>query len=321
MSRPLRLEYPGSFWHVTQRGNEQRDIFLDDHDRRRMLTLLGDTVRRVGWQLYTYTLMTNHYHLALELTRERTLSRGMHWLDGKYVQYFNRRYARVGHLFQGRYKAQLVDKEEYFLTALRYIALNPVRAGIVASPGDYEWSSYRATAGLSPAPPWLAIDRVLSCFGPEPGVACAEYRKFVEAGIGDPTRPWDNVVGQIYLGSEEWMKRIREQVKSRPRSDEFPDAQRNPSRPTMEAILRAVSSALATTEEVIRHGRGGIARMLAAWLAWHEGGLELRAIADTLGLRSASGVSKLVSRCDSDLKLDQSLRERLDQCLAELHSP
>lgn len=318
MSRPLRLEFAGSLWHVTQRGNEQRDIFVDDEDRSHMLTLLGNAVDRFGWILYTYSLMSNHYHFVLELTREQTLSRGMQWFDGKYAQYFNRRHQRVGHLFQGRFGSQLVDKEAYLLTVLRYVVLNPVRAGMVASPEDYAWSSYRATVGLSPAPRWLAIDRVLSSFGPEPGRACAEYRKFVEAGIGDTTRPWDNVVGQMYLGTEAWMERVREQVNSRPRSDEYPDAQRNLSRPSMSTILHAVASALATTEDAIRHGRGGMARMLTAWLAWHEGALELRTIAAALRLRSAGGVSRLVSRCDIDLTRDQSLRERVDRCLAEL---
>src|SRR5713226_2827807 len=103
MSRPLRLEYPGSLWHLTQRGNEQRDIFLDDDDRSFSLTLLEKAVERFGWILYAYTLMTNHYHFVLEVTREQTLSRGMHWFDGKYAQAFNRRHQRVGHLFQGRF--------------------------------------------------------------------------------------------------------------------------------------------------------------------------------------------------------------------------
>lgn len=318
MARPLRLEYPGSLWHITQRGNEQRDIYFDDLDRRRMLTLLEKAVNRFGWLLFTYTLMTNHYHLLVELTREKTLSRGMHWLDGTYVQYFNRRHQRVGHLFQGRFGSQLVEKETYLLTVLRYIVLNPVRAGMVASPEDYPWSSYRATAGLEPAPPWLAVDRVLTCFDPEPVAACSAYRQFVQAAIGDTTRPWDNVVGQIYLGREEWIERIRNEIKSRARSTEHPSAQRNPNPPTMSTILRTVARVLATTEETIRCGRGGTARMLTAWLAYHEGLLDLRSIAAVLQLRSAGRITRLVACCEASLAQDDGLRRSADQCLAQL---
>lgn len=318
MSRPLRLEYPGSLWHITQRGNEQRDIFLDDDDRSLMLTLLAKAVERFGWILYSYTLMTNHYHYVLELTRERSLSRGMHWLDGTYAQAFNRRHKRVGHLFQGRFGSQLVDKEAYLLTVLRYVALNPVRAGMVTSPEEHAWSSYRATVGHSPAPPWLAIDRVLACFGRDPGLACAEYRRFVEAGIGDTTRPWDNVVGQVYLGTEAWIEQVRKQIDSRARSDEHPAAQRILSRPSMTSIVGIAASVFATTEDAIRHGRGGMARMLSAWLGYYEGALDLRAIAAALRLRSAGGVSRLITRCERELARDRVLQESAERCVARL---
>src|ERR1700730_3741621 len=136
MSRPLRLEFPGSLWHITVRGNCRQDIFLDDHDRNRFLEMLGACVDRYDWILYAYVLMSNHFHLVLQLTCE-TLSRGMQWLDSKYAQAFNRRHKRVGHLYQGRFDGRLVEKETYFLEVLRYDALNPVRAGMVARPDDY----------------------------------------------------------------------------------------------------------------------------------------------------------------------------------------
>jgi REP element-mobilizing transposase RayT len=130
MSRPLRLEYPGSLWHVTVRGNGRQDVFRDDRDRQFLLELLGDCVNRFAWILPAYVLMSNHFHLVNELTSE-TLSRGMQWLNGTYSQAFNRRHERVGHLFQGRFKAFLIEKEAYFLEVLRYVVLNPVRAGMV----------------------------------------------------------------------------------------------------------------------------------------------------------------------------------------------
>src|SRR4051794_7664283 len=180
MSRPLRIEYPGSFWHITQRGNEQRTTFVDDVDRRRMLELLGEAARRFKWIVTAYALMTNHYHLVLELNEVDTLSRGLKWLNGTYAQYFNRRHERVGHLFQGRFKSFLIDKETYFLEVIRYVVLNPVRARMVSRPHEYRWTSCRATAGFCEPPPWLSVREVLAHFAVESGVATGLYRRFLE---------------------------------------------------------------------------------------------------------------------------------------------
>jgi putative transposase len=131
MARPLRLEHPGGVWHITSRGNERRDIFHTDRDRLRFLEFLSKAARRYNWTVYAYVLMSNHFHLVIE-TPEMTLSRGMHWLNGVYAQWFNRTRDRVGHLFQGRPKAILIEREGYLLEVLRYVALNPVRARMVA---------------------------------------------------------------------------------------------------------------------------------------------------------------------------------------------
>ena len=141
MSRPLRLEFSGSLWHVTHRGNCRQNIFHDDDDRNFFLELLGKCVSKYDWILAAYVLMSNHYHLVTQLTCA-SLSRGVQWLDSRYARYFNRRHGRVGHLYQGPFHAPLIEKETYFLEVLRYDALNPVRAGIVARPEDYVWSSH-----------------------------------------------------------------------------------------------------------------------------------------------------------------------------------
>jgi len=130
MSRQLRIEYPGAIWHVTSRGNERRDIFRDDDDRHRFLRLLGKVVVIRRWNLHAWVLMANHYHLLIE-TPEIGLSRGVKWLNQRYAQAFNERHGRVGHLFQGRFKSVLVQREGHLLELLRYIVLNPVRCGIV----------------------------------------------------------------------------------------------------------------------------------------------------------------------------------------------
>src|SRR4051794_2665905 len=137
MSRPLRLEFPGSLWHITQRGNERRPMFYTDDDRCHFLDLLAEAVERFKWIVTAYALMPNHYHLLLELIEDDTLSRGMKWLNGTYAQWFNRKHARVGHLVQGRFHGFLIDRETYFLEVLRYVVLNPVRAKIVRYPEEY----------------------------------------------------------------------------------------------------------------------------------------------------------------------------------------
>ncbi len=151
MARPLRLEFPGAVFHVTSRGNERKPIFRCDADRLMFVALLGEAVRRFDWMIHAYVLMSTHFHLVIETPRE-TLSEGMHWLNGTYAQWFNRKYKRVGHLLQGRFSSFLIEKESYLAEVMRYVVLNPVRAKMVERPEDHCWSSYRAMAGLEPAP-------------------------------------------------------------------------------------------------------------------------------------------------------------------------
>lgn len=320
MSRPLRLEFAGSFWHITVRGNERREIFRDVNDCARLLELLAEAVRRFDWILYAYALMPNHYHLALELTRP-TLSRGMQWLNGRYAQMFNTRYGRVGHLFQGRFHSFLIEKESYFLEVLRYVVLNPVRAKIVVRPERSQWTSYLATAGLCKSPQWLAVDRVLEVFHPDREIARCRYRDFVEEGIGRERRPWDEVIGQIYLGTDEWAKRVQAAIANAPRSDEFPHAQKNLLDPAMSTVIRVVASVYQHSGKQIRHSRGGAERMLAAWLARYESSLDLRAIAAGLRISSTGHISELVNECERELARDKKLRTIAQQCIELLHQP
>ena len=142
MARPLRIEFANALYHVTARGNERRDIFFDTTDREAFLNGLAASCDRFNWLCHAYCLMSNHYHLLIE-TPDGNLSAGMRQLNGCYTQQVNRRHGRVGHLFQGRFKGILVEKDAYLLEMARYIVLNPVRAGMVASPADWPWSSYR----------------------------------------------------------------------------------------------------------------------------------------------------------------------------------
>jgi putative transposase len=297
MARSLRVEAPGTIYHITSRGNERRDIFHDDVDRRAFLLLLGVAIKRFGWSLSAWVLMTNHFHLVMQ-TPQPNLSRGMQWFLGKYAGWYNRRHKRCGHLFQGRFKSILVEKESYFSNVLRYVVLNPVRAGMVARPEDYEWSSYRATAGLDEAPEWLDLAAALESFGGEDDpLSRAAYRQFVleKIGVDDPL--WNELAHGIFLGSDSWARQMRRLVESRPRSTDHPKAQRAVGRPRLQAIVRAVTSASNISREVLQR-RGQPLRALVAWLGWHEGLHTLRSIAAVLRLRSEGHISFLIKRCE-----------------------
>ena len=165
MARPLRIEYPGAVYHVTSRGNARQDIYLDDKDRLRFLKIVQQVIDRFNWLCHAYCLMGNHYHLLIE-TVDPTLSRGMRHLNGVYTQTFNRRHQRVGHVFQGRFKAILVERDAYLLQLSRYVVMNPVRAKMVRAAKDWPWSSYRVTAGLSESTGLVSTD----CLN-RPGIA------------------------------------------------------------------------------------------------------------------------------------------------------
>ena len=274
MARPLRIEYPGAVYHITTRGNAYQDVFLDDTDREEFLEILEQTVDRFNWLCHAYCLMTNHYHLLIE-TVDPTLSRGMRQLNGVYTQAFNRRHEQVGHLFQGRYKAILVEKEAYLLELARYIVLNPVRAKMVKKPEEWEWSSYRATAGLEGAPSFLTTDWILSQFADERKKAQRLYRRFVAKETG--RSPWDDLKGQIYLGSEKFIKSI---PKPKTKLNEVPRAQRLLDRPRLKEIF-----AEAETEDE------GIFK------AYHDYGYTMREIAEYLGIHYAT-VSRHLRRME-----------------------
>src|SRR5260221_6304609 len=313
MSRPLRLEHAGAVWHVTSRGNNREDIYRDEEDHLKFLSIFVEAVRRFRWIVHSYTLMTNHFHLVLE-TPEPTLSRGMKWMNGKYAQWFNRRHKRCGHLFQGGFKGFLVEKESHLLGLIRYVALNPVRARIVERPEQYRWSSYRATAGLEAAPPWLTTDWTLTPFGLDLITQQQGYREYVDEGAGIERSPLDDAIGQLFLGTEGWIEKMRVLVESKLRCTEHPAAQRFVGRPTVARIIQVVAQVFKKTEKGIRNSRGGDARKLVSWLGCYEGIQRVCGIAAALRLRSTSQGSALIEQCDRELGKDTDLLEKLDRC-------
>jgi putative transposase len=319
MARPLRIEFPGALYHVTSRGNERKAIFRSDRDRLAFLEFLGKATTRFGWSVTAYVLMTNHFHLVIQ-TPEANLSRGMQWLNGKYAGWYNRKRERVGHLFQGRFKSFLIEKETYFAEVLRYVVLNPVAAKIVERPEEYRWSSYRACAGLASAPEWLDRDSVYLSFGLDEPAAQAEYREFVLAKIGCDDRLWDKLTNAIYLGSEEWTRKIRRIVETKPRKDAHPKTQRAVGRPKMHAIVETIARQAKVSHESVRSRDGGPLRLLAAWIGWNEGWITLRGIAAALRLRSEGYVSSLIARCEGAFKKDAKLLTQLDTALVALRA-
>jgi REP element-mobilizing transposase RayT len=237
MARPLRIEFPGALYHVTARGNAQQDIFLDDEDRQQFLAVLARVVFRFHLWLHAYCLMDNHFHLVVE-TPEANLSKAMRQLNGVYTQAFNRRHRRVGHVLQGRFKAIVVDRDSYLLELCRYVVLNPVRAKRTRKAETYPWSSYRATAGLAPTPPYLTIDWLLSQFGLQRAAAQRKYQALVAEGMGHGS-PWEKVRGQVLLGSERFVEQLEPGLRDKRLLKEIPRRQRFAARPTLGQLFGA----------------------------------------------------------------------------------
>jgi REP element-mobilizing transposase RayT len=276
MSRPLRIEFPGGYYHLTSRGDGREDIFLDDRDREVFLQVVAEAVGRFGWRLHAYCLMTNHYHLLVE-TPEANLSRGMRQLNGIYTQRFNRRHNRVGHVFQGRYKAIIVEKDAYFCELARYIVLNPVRAGMVRAAKDWPWSSYRATAGLADVAPWQTIDDVLAYFSKRRFNAQTRYRQFLAEGKVQAS-PWQNLRGQIYLGGDEFIASMRRLLEADRNWSEIPRSQhRAPPKPLAEYLREN-----ATRDEAIAE-------------AFLSGGYTMKQLGEHVGLHY-SRVSRIIRK-------------------------
>ncbi len=224
MARPLRIEYPGAYYHITARGNRREDIFLCDNDRELWFDTFGNVCKRYNWRCHGYCLMSNHYHLIIE-TLDGRLSAGMRQLNGVYTQAFNRLHDSVGHVFQGRYKSIIVDKDEYLLELNRYVVLNPVRAGMVTKAGDWQWSSFSAAAGTSPVPGWLSLEMIPGSFHSNRQLAQLRYQAFVLEGIGRES-PLKDVNNQIFLGDEEFVARHQDMHAPAGDIDEIPRSQR-----------------------------------------------------------------------------------------------
>ncbi len=283
------------------RGNERRAIFRDDDDRQRRLDWLQRTVETYGWRLHAFVLLGNHDHFFLE-TPEPNLSAGMQLLNGSYTGYFNLRHRRVGHLFQGRFKAHLIEEEGYFTELSRYLHLNPVRAKLARRPQDWKWSSYPGYRGPRAALEWVTYERVLGEFGGQGAEARRRYCRFVEAGITDPpAAPWKNAFGGLLVGSESFAMRVRRLLGKRGSDRELPQLQPLRARPALERIVAVVAERLGCKADEWTSGRrsDAIGRAAAAYLARRRYGYSSTEIARVLGYRGPSSVGAAVARIEA----------------------
>jgi putative transposase len=309
MARPLRLEYPGALYHLTARGDRQEPVFKDDGDYLAFIDLLAKEVMQQGWVLYAFCLMGNHYHLLLE-TPEPNLVKGMRRLNGVYTQAFNRRHHRVGHVFQGRYKSILVDKESRLLELCRYVVLNPVRAGMVASVQNWRWSSYLPTCGKAGCPEWLAAERVLELFGSSGGTRARQvYTRFVAAGVKQPA-PWTELKGQIFLGSDAF----HDAMQARLRGEKPKGVSRRqlaPSRPHPQDVVHTVARAYGIKSSDVLDRRSGPAFQHAVYLLRRRANLSLQEVAQLAGV-SIGRIAQIQSKIESGER-DALLHQLVDE--------
>ena len=308
MARPLRLEFPGAVYHVTARGDRQEPIFEHNDDRLTFLDLLAKEVAQQRWLVYAFCLMNNHYHLLLE-TPEPNLVKGMRRLNGVYTQAFNRRHDRVGHVLQGRYKSIVVDKDSHLIELTRYVALNPVRAGLVESPAQWPWSSYLPTAGKVTCPGWLAADRVLELFSTDQAQARRAYQRFVAEGIGAPA-PWRQLKGQIFLGSDAFHARMEKLLVGQPARD-IPRGQLGPTRPTAPRVIQAVAKAHGLSTAAVLDRESAQAFRHAVYLLRRRANLSLSEVAELAGVTvgRVSQIQKALESGEPDTDLQRCLNE------------
>ena len=337
MARPLRIEYPEAWYHVTCRGNEKRNIFRDDADRDQLLEILSANLKLYRIELYSYVLMQTHFHLLL-MTPEANLRKFMQRLNTTYTVYFNRRHRRSGHLFQGRYKAILIEKDEYLVELSRYIHLNPVRIKQYSQLEieqkrrilkGYPWSSYAGYTHLRKRQPFVHYSDILDMAGGGDGFGGRrKYEQFVMDGVMKDMNItfWKGVRGQTVLGSEDFVDWIYERFLSKKKVDrrEFSgikDLQTGPG--TVEEIGRAVSREFGVEEKALYRPRGVpqarsimmelcrvhlSRRMSFAEIGWRLGGI------------SVSAISQNKKRLEESLRKDSHLRESLQRLSKALGS-
>ena len=303
MARPLRIEFPGAYYHVTSRGNERKNIFKDKHDKKQFVSYLKSAHLRYKAAIHVYCLMGNHYHLLIETPRGN-LSKIMRHINGAYTTYFNIRHRRPGHLFQGRYKAILVDADAYAGELSSYIHLNPFRAGIVDVPEKFGWSSYAYYVDKKKKPDWLTIDFILGYFEGNGMSPHKRYKEFVNAKmIGKYESPLQNTVASTILGSDNFIDKIRERyLKDRKKDRDLPALSELASTPDVNEIYNIIKSEVKDNSSLLRN--------YTLYLCRNYSGKTLKEIGNYFGISEAA-VSQANYRFCHRLEKDKKLKKRI----------
>ena len=316
MARPLRVEYPGAFYHVINRGNSREKIFKSARDHEKFLQYLEKAAERFALIVHTYCLMGNHYHLLVE-TPEPNLSMTMQWLNVSYATYFNRKQDRSGHLFQGRFKAILIDADAYLNHLSRYIHLNPVRAGIIDAPGQYRWSSYLAFIGEQISPKFLKTAGLLGNFGRNKKEACKNYKEFVEGvdikTIKDPSK---KLAGGFILGDTDFVNWVKDTFLSKREDEkEIPQLKKLKPRVTPKIIVEHVSKAF--NIEVAKIQKKGLkrnkAREVAIYLGREISRLSCNDLGDFFGGVSGALITMMNRRIAEEMDRNRLLKNEVEK--------
>ncbi|MCX5667176.1 MAG: transposase [Candidatus Omnitrophica bacterium] len=306
MARPLRIEYPNAFYHIIQRGIERRGIFISDKDRIRLLEYIDSCRKAYHAIIHTYCLMRNHYHLIIE-TPDANLSKVMHYLNTSYAVYFNTKYKRSGPLYQGRFKAILVDKDEYLGRLSRYIHLNPVRARLAKDPIEYQWSSYKYFVLSSAVPVWLDIDTILSVFDRDRLKARRQYKDFILDGIGEKDEHIErNTRSGFILGGEEFLSFVRKNfIEKREDDSEIPQLRKMRKVTTLEDISKLIVG-MSLPDKRLK-------RRLTLFAMRKYTPFSLKEIAVFCGNIGDTGVSQAYKRVESERRRSKSLDSIIDR--------
>lgn len=311
MSRPLRIEFEGAFYHVTSRGNERKRIFFTPRDYEKFKEYVAEAERKYQFILHCYVLMTNHYHMLIE-TPHKNLHKIMQYLNSSYSTYVNTKRQRCGHLFQGRYKAIIIDKNSYFVELSRYMHLNPVRAKMVEKPEDYAYSSYSEfiKGGNDPI---LSKAFLLRTFTEEATRAREMYRSFVEDGLKeDLENPLTKAYGGFILGDEDFVTEVLENIGG----DELESediAQRRVLSSTMhvENILAMLAEHFDVPLEVMVE-KGSNRRKICVYMLKKYSDASNKRISEVLGGRTYSSAAKIYQRFIKELENDAELKREVE---------
>ncbi len=322
MARPLRVEYPGAFYHVINRGNAGEHVIGAKRDKEKLLEYLAQAADRFCLSVHGYCIMDNHYHLIVE-TAEANLSLAVQWINISYASWYNKKHNRQGHVFQGRFKSYLVDADDYLIALSRYIHLNPVRANIVAQPAEYDWSSYRLFLEKQNSYDWLETERVLLHFSLKRKVAQRKYKAYVEEiDIKDVENPNRKAIAGFIIGGEQFVEWIQENFLSVETDREIPQLKRlkAAAAPTPDRIVGFVSKEYSCSIKDIlqRNMKDNPARKIAMYITRKKSCISNKKLGEYFGGITGAGVTMQCKRFEETMKRNKKLKIEVENMMSSI---